>query len=220
MGDDGSSAAAAAVDTPPAVKKNVRGLRTRKKLVDAAVACFSEYGYAQTRVADIVFHAGVSQGNFYRHFESKEAIFLEALKPGMDELLAASSRSQEPPRDPFDALVDRTNAYLVSYAQNRRLLRVLREAAAMTADSDFARVWLDQRRQFIDRTRRWLESRHRSGDVGETDFELLAECLGSMVEQMAYVHIGLPERAPRPERVRAIAVSIAEVWHRALPPVT
>jgi len=38
-------------------------------------------------------------------------------------------------------------------------------------------------------------------------FPLLAEALGCMTEQMAYIHIGLPAATPRPERVRQLVPS-------------
>jgi hypothetical protein len=33
------------------------------------------------------------------------------------------------------------------------------------------------------------------------------------------VHIGLPDQAPRQERIQELVTTVAEVWFRALPPV-
>lgn len=49
---------------------------SRMKLSQAAIEVFGERGYHAARVSDIVGRAGVAQGTFYLHFESKEAIFL------------------------------------------------------------------------------------------------------------------------------------------------
>ena len=49
---------------------------TKLKLIDAAVKVFSEKGYFNTRVSDIVREAGVAQGTFYIYFKSKEDAFL------------------------------------------------------------------------------------------------------------------------------------------------
>ncbi len=49
---------------------------TKVKLIDAAVKVFSEKGYFNTRVSDIVKEAGVAQGTFYIYFKSKEDAFL------------------------------------------------------------------------------------------------------------------------------------------------
>ncbi len=197
--------------------KNARGLRTRQLLIEAAASCFAEYGYARTRISDIVFQAGVSQGNFYRHFTSKDEILLEALKPSLDALLGATSRTSAGGALDLDTMVRLTDLYLMSYTRNRHLLRVMREAAAIGVDEGFTDLWLQQRAVFIDRTARWLEKLHEAGRIGPTDFRMLADVLGSAVEQMAYVHIGLPAQAPRPERIQEYSRAIAEVWFRAIP---
>lgn len=199
--------------------KNARGLRTRQQLVDAAADCFAEYGYTNTRISDIVYRAGVSQGNFYRHFTSKDEIFLEALRPGLDALVEASRRSTLRDRLDLPTMVELTSAYLVSYTRNRHLLRVMREAAAIGSDSGFTELWLRQRAVFVDRTAAWLERLHAAGRIERTNFALLADVLGSAVEQTAYVHIGLARQTPRPEELHELALAIAEVWHRSIPAV-
>lgn len=209
--------AVVAVKQPVRRGKNVRGLRTRQELLDAALSCFSEYGYARTRISDIVFRAGVSQGNFYRHFESKDEIFLEALQPSLDELAASTSRARIGDSVDRETMIALTASYLTSYTRNRHILRVMREAAASSADEGFAKLWLRQRASYVDRTARWLERLHRQGRIAATDFALLADVLGSAIEQTAYVHIGLPAEAPRPERIHRLAEAVGTVWHRSLP---
>jgi len=49
---------------------------TRARLVLAAREAFGELGFVATRVDDIVEHAGVSHGTFYRYFEDKKAILV------------------------------------------------------------------------------------------------------------------------------------------------
>lgn len=215
---DGDPGEAGAGTAPVRRGKNTRGLRTRQELLDAAVTCFSEYGYSRTRIADIVFAAGVSQGNFYRHFASKDEIFLEALRPSLDELTRSTHRTTRT-GDGTDraTLVALTSAYLTSYARNRRILRVMREAAATSTDEGVSELWLAQRANYVERTARWLRDLHRRGRLAETDFDLLADVLGSAIEQTAYVHIGLPAATPRRERIEQLAVAVGEVWHRALP---
>lgn len=208
---------APAVKTPVRRGKNVRGLRTRQELLDAARDCFSEYGYARTRISDVVFRAGMSQGNFYRHFQSKDEIFLEALRPSLEELAASTSRSRVGDGVDLETMVELTTAYLTSYTRNRHILRVMREAAASSADDGFAELWLRQRRSYVERTARWLRRLHETGRIAETDFDLLADVLGSAIEQTAYVHIGLPSESPRPERIRDLARAVGTVWHRSLP---
>ncbi len=52
---------------------------TKSKLISAAKKIFSEKGYYDAKVSDIVREAGVAQGTFYLYFKSKEEIFKEII---------------------------------------------------------------------------------------------------------------------------------------------
>ena len=47
---------------------------TRGRILDAALACFVEAGYAQTTIARIRERSGVSNGALFHQFATKEAI--------------------------------------------------------------------------------------------------------------------------------------------------
>jgi TetR/AcrR family transcriptional repressor of nem operon len=50
------------------------GAATREQIVDAADRLFYHHGYEHTSFADIAAAVGLSRGNFYYHFKSKDAI--------------------------------------------------------------------------------------------------------------------------------------------------
>jgi AcrR family transcriptional regulator len=73
---------------------------TRKRILDAALACFTESGYEQTTIARIRERSGVSNGALFHHFPTKEAIagalYVEAIasfQQGLWELLRRRPRS-------------------------------------------------------------------------------------------------------------------------------
>jgi AcrR family transcriptional regulator len=45
------------------------------EILDAALACFADRGFAATRMDDIAARAGITKGTIYLYFESKEAVF-------------------------------------------------------------------------------------------------------------------------------------------------
>jgi len=53
---------------------------TRENILRAAVYCFASSGYAQTSNRDIAQAAGITSGSLYHYFDSKAAIFQEALR--------------------------------------------------------------------------------------------------------------------------------------------
>jgi AcrR family transcriptional regulator len=67
-----------------------RGRRTLAKLLDAAVAEFSAYGYHGSRVARVAKRAGTSHGTFYVYFQDKDDLLLavlEGISAELDDVL-------------------------------------------------------------------------------------------------------------------------------------
>ncbi|HSP21269.1 MAG TPA: TetR/AcrR family transcriptional regulator [Planococcus sp. (in: firmicutes)] len=52
----------------------------RQELMKQATRFFSSKGFHQTSVQEIAQGAGISKGAFYKHFDSKESLFIELLK--------------------------------------------------------------------------------------------------------------------------------------------
>ncbi|MBY7142633.1 TetR/AcrR family transcriptional regulator [Virgibacillus sp. NKC19-3] len=60
-------------------KKQTKSILTKKKIAEAAKNLFIEKGYASTSIENITEATGVSKGNIYYHFESKEGLFIHVL---------------------------------------------------------------------------------------------------------------------------------------------
>ncbi|MEI1420299.1 TetR/AcrR family transcriptional regulator [Bacillus cabrialesii] len=60
-------------------KKGRKGEESRKRLLEAAANEFSNRGFHETKVSEIVKRAGLTQPSFYLYFQSKEAIFDELI---------------------------------------------------------------------------------------------------------------------------------------------
>ncbi len=65
-----------------------RGIDARDRLFAAALELYGERGVAATRVEDIVGHAGVAWGTFFRYFPRKEDVLLRAACIGLADDLA------------------------------------------------------------------------------------------------------------------------------------
>ncbi len=67
------------------------------ELIEAALACFAERGFAATRLDDIAARAGVSKGTVYLYFPSKEELFKavvrESLLPNIEQAESLLARS-------------------------------------------------------------------------------------------------------------------------------
>lgn len=195
-----------------------RGAITRAKLVEAGRKAFSTYGYEIARVADIARLAGVSHGNFYRHFTDKDDL-LHAVLDELHQELRRPVRRQKPSTEGgmLGEMIDYNASFFHTYAEHRDMLRVAREAAAKPGPSRFLETWLEMRVPFIERNRLWMEKLQAKGLLDPVmDVALMAESLGSMIEQLAYVHIGLPEQRPTPERLDELGRICGIIWFRSI----
>ena len=194
--------------------KTRRGAVTRARLVDAATTVFAECGYNAARISDMVRLAGISQGNFYRHFQSKDEILLAVLEGPLDDLRRATSL-QRGDDVVLAELVAANRAFFSTYARHRHVIRVMREAAA--TNLEFGRLWLQIRQGFVERTVRWLERLQAAGRMESgANLELLAEALGSIVEHLAYVKIALAPELPRGETIDELGRVAGEAWYLIL----
>ncbi|MGE4298468.1 MAG: TetR/AcrR family transcriptional regulator [Desulfovibrionaceae bacterium] len=61
-------------------KQQEKSRQTMADLMAAAEELFSGKGFLATTVAEITQHAGYAKGSFYRHWDSKDALFLEIVE--------------------------------------------------------------------------------------------------------------------------------------------
>jgi AcrR family transcriptional regulator len=133
----------------PAPEPDTRAARTRRRLLDAALAAVDDRGYHATRVDDIVRHAGVSHGAFYLYFADKQEVLRELVEEAADEMtaLVAELGADPPPRG--EAFVDWLERFIEDYRRHGVIIRVWMEdhardrALRKLADDTFGRVVAD-----------------------------------------------------------------------------
>jgi AcrR family transcriptional regulator len=82
----------------------------RQQILDAALECFSEEGFHQTGMAEIVWRSGLSHGAVYGYFPSKDDI-IEALADDRHQREALLNAVALQSRDPIDGLHRLVRAY-------------------------------------------------------------------------------------------------------------
>jgi AcrR family transcriptional regulator len=83
-------------DDAPRVRKRLTAEARKNSILAAARRAFTETGDMNgTTIKVIAEHSGISEGVIYRHFESKDQLFFEAvvepLKKAVDDLVAAAA---------------------------------------------------------------------------------------------------------------------------------
>ena len=91
--------------SPPEAKKETKGERTARRIMDAAEDLFAIQGYDGTSLRQIADRAGIKEPGLYNHFSGKqglyEAVLFRALNP-MAEALAEHISSAAQLRDYTD----------------------------------------------------------------------------------------------------------------------
>jgi AcrR family transcriptional regulator len=76
-----------------------RSAERRSRILEAALSCFNEKGFASTTIEDICARSGASVGSIYHHFGGKEglaaALYVEGLEDYQRGLLAVLARQPD-----------------------------------------------------------------------------------------------------------------------------
>jgi TetR/AcrR family transcriptional repressor of nem operon len=88
-------------------KSRIDTADTRKRILSTASRLFLQNGLAETGIANIMAAAGLTQGGFYRHFESKDQLIAEANRAANDGMFAhyAAAVAGKAPRAALDIVV-------------------------------------------------------------------------------------------------------------------
>src|ERR1700758_4235151 len=103
-----------------------RTAQTQRALLDAARRVFTERGFAEASIADIVQRAGSSVGSLYHHFGGKGELFIALWQEDQHAQEEAASKAvaegkQGGGTDPFELFCAGTRAFLEGCWQRRDL---------------------------------------------------------------------------------------------------
>jgi AcrR family transcriptional regulator len=54
--------------------------QTRQRILESARRLFNHKGFAEVSIGEIMEHAGLTHGGFYRHFKDKDELYAEAVR--------------------------------------------------------------------------------------------------------------------------------------------
>ncbi len=183
---------------------------SRVRLVDAAREVFAERGFFACRVADVASRAGMSPGNVYWHFDSKEDILRVILAGGFEALEAMTAGVAEeygPARRKLEILVERT----IAFYDGNAAFAVIRDSLAGRGGREVVRsLGFDlpdiERRSRANVRRVFIEARSE-GAVSAADPELLVALYFAFFNGLALDSAGRSPALP-PDALRAAALRL------------
>jgi len=88
--------------------------KNRQRIVDVAAAAFRKSGTQAVTIADVMTQAGMTQGGFYKHFQSKEALVAEACTNAFNRSAQIWKEKGRQPDDNVDGSLERLIAHYFS----------------------------------------------------------------------------------------------------------
>lgn len=135
-------------ETPPS-RTEKRAAKTRKKLLDAALAVFSELGVDAATIDVITERADLGKGTFYRHFTDKYDIAGELVEQAIDHLVGRLREVEEQPTASLEDVLEHfLNAHYAFFRHHQdefvllfqgRLLLKLERQSTERMEAPFAR---------------------------------------------------------------------------------
>ena len=145
----------------------------RRRILDAATGLFLRAAYDAVQMDDIARAAGVAKPTVYRHFATKEALFLEALAAVLGELRAKAAvlaATAEPPAARLRALIGLLGQEI---ARLKALMRAT-EGSAAGEGAGGRRVLRRELRALSDEIGRVIEDGIAQGEFAPTEPRLAA----------------------------------------------
>jgi AcrR family transcriptional regulator len=178
----------------------------RERLVQGAMRCLREKGYARTTARDIAAASKSNLGSIGYHFGSKEALLNEAIRDGFAEWTAqlGSIAFADEGATPLQRGRASWVALTQSFEEHRPLIVAFVEALAQSVRSDELRTQLadiyEEGRAAVGRL---VEASFDDADVGDESVRAVASFMIAVCDGLLLQWLVDPERAPAGDELTA-----------------
>jgi len=119
--------------TIPKIKQNKE---RRQRFLECAMDLFSEKGYFDTPVREIIIKSGFGTGTFYNYFIDKEDILKALLEEFADEIIFSVSNYYTTETDFYIRFIETKRVTMEVFAQNEKLSEIYSKVAGASEAID------------------------------------------------------------------------------------
>ena len=149
-------------------KKRLPAAERRKQILKCAVNVISQSNYQSTRVADIAAEAGISEAAVYKHFPSKNSIYIEILTHMSNRILAFWQEEIDKEPDPYKALRNMGLTYFRRMSSHPAELKVQFQAIAEVGNPEIAERLHQDHQNYMDLIKKVIRKGIREGTFKKT----------------------------------------------------
>ncbi len=195
-------------DTPSQLTPQPKSLRAsnREALLEGALRCLTERGFARTTARDVVAAAGTNLGAIGYHYGSTEQLLNTALLTGFERWFAELAQAAEEAAREAQPLVAVAQALPDTFERNRPLVRAWVEALAQAEQSEEVRDGLIDAYR---RGREMVKGLLSKQSTDDSSSRAVASLLVAIFDGLLIQWLLEPEQAPSSHDLAMLASALA-----------
>lgn len=152
--------------------KTKRGMETLDKISKAAEELFSEKGYYDTGIVDIVSKAGIAQGTFYIYFNDKKSVFVYLINKLGKELKNSIRTNIKVSKGRYDEEYMGIKTFLSFVGEHIGLFKIVWQAQFVDMD-----LFKEYYESFSKGYVKGIKKAQAEGEMNDIDPVILSYCL-------------------------------------------
>jgi len=168
----------------PVGRREAEARATREALIEAALALFTENGYAGVGTEEIVGRAKVTRGALYHHFEDKRDLFRAVFEQVEEDLVQGIAAKMEASDDAWELMMAGMRAFLDACEQPAVKQISLTDAPAVLGWREWREI---DNRHGLGLTRAALQRAVDAGALRPIAVEPMAHLLVAALSEAAFV---------------------------------
>lgn len=153
----------------------------RKQILSVAGHLFAGHGYAAVTVKDIADACHINQAMLYRHFPSKDKLYLGVVEDKIKQLKIESFLQSLPESQPVEELLKSIAFHILSLGAKDPEINRLLLFGTLQGTSEARALFKAWRQPFVDYLQRELTRRIEQGEMRKVDPQITARSFIGMV---------------------------------------
>jgi AcrR family transcriptional regulator len=157
-----------------------RRQRRREEILQVATKLFARRGFADTDVQVIADRLKVGKGTVYRHFSSKEELFLAVVDRGMHQMKQAVDAATSQTSQPLEKVAAGIRAYLTFFDEHPEIVELLIHERALFRDRRKPTYFV-HRESNVGQWRTLFSELIRAGVIRDTPVERITDVISGLL---------------------------------------
>jgi AcrR family transcriptional regulator len=181
----------------------VRLEQRREEILEMAIKLFARDGYGDTDLQELADILNVGKGTLYRHFGSKEKLFLAAADRVMQSLRRHVDSTIERIDDPLDKITTAIRTYLTYFHEHPEAVEMLILERAQFRDRKRP-TYFEHRDAQVERWRGFYRDLIEQGRIRPLPVERITDTIGDLLYGAMFVNYIAKRNRPPAEAAQTI----------------